>query len=841
MQPLLLRLIPSVAVATLVVLAAGAHTSPPRGLAPSIEVTAARFSRASALPPCTVTATDWQGDVVFLDPSSELTVSQPVQVTVVADFSFELPASTDAVTFTSGHFGEPPNSSGLGVDFALDSRGGSATGTAQIECSVSPDRPIVTGSLSGVADPFVGPGGGCIELHLSNLSGGPTGIVLANLAPNAPHAFAQAPGQPAATELAHAIRLRQCSPDQPFGALSALQQVVHGLQPVALPGVTELAQIFTVPVTCTALWFEVPSVPSQNPGLSVSVTAELHAATLTATLLPDQAFAVTVTSGDVRGKGSLSAVAQWLPALPMLPAVLEPGKNYVFVLRFPADQFMPAVDFSGRDVLPGALRMRTDSNSPWVELPGADLGLRLIGVAGVIPDPSCDLMVYGQATRNATIRVGGGTTSTALLQPLSSGGAGFSPFTTGFVALTSAEHTSPTADLYLGRGPAAPDEIAISLARSAGPASETALPPGWSRISFARPIVTQAVTVTPTFPDEGDDFSLLVGQRTVSGTAFPPGVTITAFYSPDAVAGPTFTPHLLTNTQAGWVAAPGANPQLGLLLCGTTDPASNALRVLQQVPHAHARRAASGTAILQRFTVPVDGFVRWVELARPPGPTGTALPDVEVGIRLLATSGALPSWPVPVTVTSEVLDAVTLPSDDEPVWSSTKSFAFPPLLHAGQSYLLSISSTAPEMLASYVSNSPPDPGWALHEYTVADGVVPATGTVCFRLIGIPANSPVDVAPPTGLRAGGLQLEVYPNPSGAELSLRWGGGHGLAQLEIIDVRGRVVRRITAGDARAGSITWDGRDSAGHMAPPGVYFATARDGSASAPSRRLIRIR
>jgi len=852
MKSPLLRLLPSLAVATLVVLAARAHVSPTLPPVLGIEATATRLGRA--VPPaaaqtggnCTRTATEWLGDLVYQSPSSDLTISQPRTCTCPPQwFGFAMPPTTDAVTWTALYYGEASSgSAGGGPDFPLAVTPGTTTEVGFLfQCEGQVRRPVITGGLPGVADPYVGPS--TLQLHLSNLSGGPTGIVLADLAPpDAPHAFAQAAGEPAPVELPHAIRLQECSPDEPFGALIAVQQVVHGLQPMALAGVTELAQRFTVPVTCTALWFELPTVPSPLPGGSGPVTVELHHASGTA--FPNGPVPITICAGALEDEAGVNEPV-WRSATPMLPAALEPGQDYLLVVRFAADQFMPVLDVSGRDVLPGELLARADSNSPWSELAGMDLGMRLIGVEGVIPPPSCDVTVHGQVTLTASIDVGSGATATALLQRMGGPDSPVGPFVSGFVArkasmsATIVESSTMTARLFLEGGPRSTTWTANEYAIPLGVLLPTRTAwPDWHGFTFSRTVVTQKVTQTvdPSDIDEDCDFSLVIRPGD-GGTAGDP-VTITVLYSTGSLpVSPR--PGLLLESANGWAPAPGADPQLGLLLCGTTDPRTTALRVLQQVHRVHDVSPVTITARLQTFTVPVDGIVRWVELPFARGVTYTIPPGVKVSIRPFDALAGSPPEPAQVTASAETIDYSSLPPEGESGWVPTLEFGSPPFLHAGQSYVLELSCPTPMTLARHVSDVSPDPSWVLYDDTGTGGATPVSGTMCFRLIGTPAASPTDVSPPTSLALRGLQLEAYPNPFGAALSLSWRGGRGAAQVEIVDVRGRVVRRIQAGDARSGTAVWDGRDSAGRLTPPGVYFATVRDGSGSAPSRRLIRIR
>jgi hypothetical protein len=65
-------------------------------------------------------------------------------------------------------------------------------------------------------------------------------------------------------------------------------------------------------------------------------------------------------------------------------------------------------------------------------------------------------------------------------------------------------------------------------------------------------------------------------------------------------------------------------------------------------------------------------------------------------------------------------------------------------------------------------------------------------------------------------ARGLAL-VYPNPSRGAIRIR------ARSALLYDVRGRTVRRLSAGAEAGGcELPWDGRDARGSRVPPGVYF-------------------
>lgn len=79
----------------------------------------------------------------------------------------------------------------------------------------------------------------------------------------------------------------------------------------------------------------------------------------------------------------------------------------------------------------------------------------------------------------------------------------------------------------------------------------------------------------------------------------------------------------------------------------------------------------------------------------------------------------------------------------------------------------------------------------------------------------------------------VTLGAAPNPSRGAVVFSRGGGAAAVALDLFDLAGRrlaTLRPAAAGEGRRWS--WDGRDDAGRRVEPGVVFARARDGSASA---------
>ncbi|MEO5988401.1 MAG: hypothetical protein ABIR01_05795 [Candidatus Eisenbacteria bacterium] len=100
--------------------------------------------------------------------------------------------------------------------------------------------------------------------------------------------------------------------------------------------------------------------------------------------------------------------------------------------------------------------------------------------------------------------------------------------------------------------------------------------------------------------------------------------------------------------------------------------------------------------------------------------------------------------------------------------------------------------------------------------------------------------PLDVAGPA---ASGLALSAWPNPGRGELALSWSlPAAGAAELALFDVSGRRAALLHAGFAAAGPHTtrWDGRDSQGRVAAPGLYLARLVT-AGGVRSARVVRVR
>lgn len=85
------------------------------------------------------------------------------------------------------------------------------------------------------------------------------------------------------------------------------------------------------------------------------------------------------------------------------------------------------------------------------------------------------------------------------------------------------------------------------------------------------------------------------------------------------------------------------------------------------------------------------------------------------------------------------------------------------------------------------------------------------------------------------------LRVWPNPANPLVNVAYETARpGPVTLEILDLRGRVVRRLADGWRASGAHTavWDGRDGTGRPAPSGTYLARLADGMRDTSARVVL---
>jgi hypothetical protein len=81
--------------------------------------------------------------------------------------------------------------------------------------------------------------------------------------------------------------------------------------------------------------------------------------------------------------------------------------------------------------------------------------------------------------------------------------------------------------------------------------------------------------------------------------------------------------------------------------------------------------------------------------------------------------------------------------------------------------------------------------------------------------------------------------AWPNPSRESVALSLQGGTGGAiSLEVLDISGRVVCRMSGPRPASGRLIWDGRSEDGRLLPSGVYHLRVRDGVSEVIRRAVV---
>ncbi len=109
--------------------------------------------------------------------------------------------------------------------------------------------------------------------------------------------------------------------------------------------------------------------------------------------------------------------------------------------------------------------------------------------------------------------------------------------------------------------------------------------------------------------------------------------------------------------------------------------------------------------------------------------------------------------------------------------------------------------------------------------TTRDVTVVAGLTITVDVMLVPTSAAVGDGAEAGDAARRTTLaQNQPNPFNPATTIRFTvPGEGPVELAILDVHGRVVRRLVDGALAPGehAIAWDGRDARGREAPSGVY--------------------
>jgi len=90
--------------------------------------------------------------------------------------------------------------------------------------------------------------------------------------------------------------------------------------------------------------------------------------------------------------------------------------------------------------------------------------------------------------------------------------------------------------------------------------------------------------------------------------------------------------------------------------------------------------------------------------------------------------------------------------------------------------------------------------------------------------------------------GGRAIAARPVPGVPPITLDWQGADGAIgtaqQLDLLDLGGRLLRRVELGGQPGGSWQWDGRDADGRAVPAGLYFARLASGGGHSEARVVL---
>ncbi len=130
-------------------------------------------------------------------------------------------------------------------------------------------------------------------------------------------------------------------------------------------------------------------------------------------------------------------------------------------------------------------------------------------------------------------------------------------------------------------------------------------------------------------------------------------------------------------------------------------------------------------------------------------------------------------------------------------------------------------------------------GWRLAIRFGSDQAINADG---FMIDGVTLHAvPVATAAPGPVPVvARASLAAFPNPFNPRVSLSWRlPAAGPVDLDIVDVRGRLVRRLLTGApvSATGRVLWDGRDERGRAAPSGVYLVRIRAADGTVATERI----
>jgi len=365
------------------------------------------------------------------------------------------------------------------------------------------------------------------------------------------------------------------------------------------------------------------------------------------------------------------------------------------------------------------------------------------------------------------------------------------------------------------------------------------------RATFVPPVLTRSV------PDVAEPPGPQVVMQLLHAVDFGFLQAFVSFFTPDGSADLPAARRF--DDQGNRDTLTGPHPVLAHAVCaGDTDLA--ALRIAQCVTRTDVKPFPAPKEFLQKFRVPQQVELRWVELA---------LGEVFVPYFEQAGEGHVsgtPGFPVLAVIDG---DDLPQPARDMPealveapfsvwglfssalTWVSHLDFDRTVTLEPGHDYWIYVRDAGATTFLnrrihgneSAAFQAGVGPYFARAD-SGGDWVQAADQVLAFRIIGRPTAPP---APPPGPAPppAAFALSATPNPARSAARVKWSGAVGPVRVQVLDAHGRRVAEGAGG--AAGSWTWAGMDQDGRAVASGIYFIRARDSAGQLSTQRVMIVR
>ena len=361
------------------------------------------------------------------------------------------------------------------------------------------------------------------------------------------------------------------------------------------------------------------------------------------------------------------------------------------------------------------------------------------------------------------------------------------------------------------------------------------------RVEFVPPIVVNSV------PGVAEPPKPHVAMQLTTQPNWWPGPQ-RAFFTPE---GPSELPAAVKlNADSTREPLPGPHPVLAHAVCaGDSDLA--ALRVVQAVSRTDVKPFPAPKEFAQRFRVPQQTELRWIELALAEIFTpyfeqvgeetrffGFSPPVLEV---IDGDEMASPSTDMPPPLVE-----ARIQSFSQMTWISHLDFDRTVTLEPGHDYWIYVHDAAATTFFNrrIRGDEPPLFGFGVGPYFAraeagGDWVQAADQVLAFHIVGRPTAPALPITLSGPHAASAFALSARPNPASSRVNVSWSGAVGSVRFEVIDARGRRVSEGSGG--AAGTWSWPGTDRDGRAVASGVYFVRARDSAGQYSNQRVMIVR